>query len=217
MDGPAFPSPSRPPRTDAAPSTAPISYVIVFGYPPDKYSVTVEYFKSLGAATEPEPNAEIVNCFRIGFRDPGDAARIVRRNGEVLGGTWMVGVKWAVRRLSFLLVLFLDGLMTLVQDSAAATDLGSSLRGAEFATSATSSSQGSGVQPSAMVVDSPTPATVVGTPIKLAPSVAAFRKGHPPAAASHAQKMTPISAVPAQGTAPNKGMFGQVTDLFFGW
>ena len=213
MDGLAFPSPSRPPRTDATPSTAPISYVIVFGYPPDKYSVIVEYFKSLGAATEPEPNAEIVNCFRIGFRDPGDAARVVRRNGEVLGGTWMAGVKWAVRRLPFPPVLFLDGLMTFVQDSAAATDLGSSLRGAEFATS----SQGPGVQPSAMVVDGPTPATVVGTPIKLAPSVAAFRKGHPPAAAEHAQKMTPVSAVPAQGTAPNKGTFGQVTDLFFGW
>jgi hypothetical protein len=78
--------------------------VIVFGYPPDKYSVTVEYFKSLGAATEPEPNTEIVNCFRIGFRDPGEAARVVRRNGEVLGGTWMVGVKWAVCRSSFLLL-----------------------------------------------------------------------------------------------------------------
>ena len=56
----------RPSRTDATPSTTPISYVIVFGYPPasDKYSVTVEYFKSLGAATEPEPNMGIVNCFR---------------------------------------------------------------------------------------------------------------------------------------------------------
>ena len=75
--------------------------MIVFGYPPDKYSLTVEYFKSLGAATEPEPNTEIVNCFRIGFRDPGEAARVVRRNGEVLGGTWMVGVKWAVCCSSF--------------------------------------------------------------------------------------------------------------------
>ena len=101
LDGPSFPSPARPSRTDASPSTTPISYVIVFGYPPDKYSVTVEYFKSLGAATEPEPSTEIVNCFRIGFRDPGEAARVVRRNGEVLGGTWMVGVKWAVCLLAF--------------------------------------------------------------------------------------------------------------------
>ena len=58
---------------------------------------------------------------------------------------------------------------------------------------------------------------MVGTPIKLAPSVAAFRKGHPPAAASPAQKITPVSTVPAQGQSPSKGMLGQVTDLFFGW
>ena len=47
---------------DATPSTTPISYVIMFGYPFGKYSVTVEYFKSLGVATGPEPNTEIVNC-----------------------------------------------------------------------------------------------------------------------------------------------------------
>ena len=101
LDGPSFPPPARPSRTDASPSTTPLTYVIVFGYPPDRYSATVEYFKSLGAATEPEPNTEIVNCFRIGFRDPGEAARVVRRNGEVLGGSWMIGVRWAVCHSSF--------------------------------------------------------------------------------------------------------------------
>ena len=70
---------------------------MVFGYPADKYSVTVEYFKSLGDATDVEHNSEISNCFRIGYRDPGDAMRAVRKNGEVLGGSWMVGAKWAVR------------------------------------------------------------------------------------------------------------------------
>jgi hypothetical protein len=174
-----------------------MSYVIVFGYPPDKYSVTIEYFKSLGAATEPEPNTEIVNCFRIGFRDPGEAARVVRRNGEVLGGTWMIGVKWADAAAA-----------------AAAADVGSSLRISEFAMT-TSPSQGA--QSSAMAVDSPSHSAVVGTPIKLAPSVAAFRRGHAPAAASPAQKITPISTVPSQGSSPSKGVLGQVTDLFFGW
>ncbi|KAH0836565.1 hypothetical protein J3R83DRAFT_8265 [Lanmaoa asiatica] len=194
LDGPSFLSPVRPSRTDATSSTTPISYVIVFGYPPDKYSVTVEYFKSLGAATEPEPNTEIVNCFRIGFRDPGEAARVVRRNGEVLGGSWMIGIKWA--------------------DSAAAADLGSSLRATELATSTTPAQ---GTQPSGMAIESPSPATVVGTPIKLAPSVAAFRKGHVLAAAPPAQKITSISTVPSQGSSPSKGMIGQVSDLFFGW
>lgn len=197
-DGPFFGTPARQSRTGAPPSAAPITYVIVFGYPPDKYSVTVEYFKSLGAATEPEPNAEIVNCFRIGFRDPGEAARVVRRNGEVLNGSWMIGIKWADSAAA----------------AAAAADLGSSLRAHEFSTS-TGPSQG--VQPSAMVIDSPSSSTVVGTPIKLAPSVAAFRKGHAPAAASPAQKITPVSSATPQGPASNKGMLGQVTDMFFGW
>lgn len=68
-----------------------------------------------------------------------------------------------------------------------------------------------------MAIDTPSPATVVGTPIKLAPSVAAFRKGHAPAAASPAQKMAPTSTVPSQGSSLGKGMIGQVTDLLFGW
>jgi nuclear pore complex protein Nup53 len=58
--------------------------------------MTVEYFKSLGHSTDPDPNTEIVNCFRIGYHDPSDAMRAVRKNGEVLGGSWMVGTKWAV-------------------------------------------------------------------------------------------------------------------------
>jgi hypothetical protein len=76
-------------------------YIIVFGYPPDKYSLTAEYFQSLtgggsASVSDPDPHAEIVNCFRIGYRDPADAMRAVRKNGEVLGGSWMVGAKWAV-------------------------------------------------------------------------------------------------------------------------
>ena len=74
-------------------------YVIVFGYPPDKYTATLEYFKSLGGeseTTDPTPHSQITNCFRLGFSNPGDALRAVRKNGEVIGGTWMVGVKWAV-------------------------------------------------------------------------------------------------------------------------
>lgn len=71
----------------------------MYGYPSDKYSVTVEYFKSLAApetTTDADPHTEIVNCFRMGYRDPADALRAVRKSGEILGGSWMVGVKWAV-------------------------------------------------------------------------------------------------------------------------
>ena len=72
------------------------TFVVVFGYPPDKFSLTAEYFKSLGEATEPEKHLEITNCFRIGYADIGDAMRAVRKNGEVFSGSWMIGAKWAV-------------------------------------------------------------------------------------------------------------------------
>jgi nuclear pore complex protein Nup53 len=72
------------------------TFVVVFGYPADKFSLTAEYFKSLGEATEPEKHLEITNCFRIGYVDIGDAMRAVRKNGEIFGGSWMIGTKWAV-------------------------------------------------------------------------------------------------------------------------
>ena len=75
-------------------------YVIVYGYPLDKYSITADYFRSLGNTTEPEQNPEIMNCFRIGFTNPVEAVRAIRKNGEVLAGAWMVGVKWAVSQQS---------------------------------------------------------------------------------------------------------------------
>jgi nuclear pore complex protein Nup53 len=71
--------------------------VVIFGYPPDKYTLTADYFRSLGDSTEPDQNAEVTNCFRIGYRDPASAMRAVRKNGEVLGGSWMIGAKFAVK------------------------------------------------------------------------------------------------------------------------
>lgn len=91
---PAFPS--RQPHPLSVSTLAEIHYVIVFGYPPDKYSVTAEYFKSIGDTTEPDPNTQITNCFRIGYRDFGEGMRAVKRNGEILSGSYMVGAKWAV-------------------------------------------------------------------------------------------------------------------------
>ena len=87
---------SRTPQPSSHQTLEPL-YVIVFGYPPDKYSVAVEYFKQLGETTDPDPNTEISNCFKIGFKHPGEAMWAVRKNGEIVGGSWMVGVKWAVR------------------------------------------------------------------------------------------------------------------------
>ncbi|TFK64959.1 hypothetical protein BDN72DRAFT_846173 [Pluteus cervinus] len=179
-------------------------FVIIFGYPPDKYTVTAEYFKSLGESTEPDANTDIVNCFRIGYLDAGDAMRAVRKNGEVLGGTWMIGVKWAdPAQAEFML-------NQPFSRSAAPVPVPES-------------------SPNAMAVDD-APSTphlgattpTVGTPIRLAPSTSAFRRtggGDKPLipqpqgwAASQ-----PALANATPNASPTKGMLGQVSDLIFGW
>ncbi|KAF9077903.1 hypothetical protein BDP27DRAFT_1310385 [Rhodocollybia butyracea] len=189
-------TPPAPPRSS---SSAPL-YVIVYGYPADKYSITVEYFKSLGDTTDADPNTEIVNCFRIGYHDPGEALRAVRKSGEVLGGSWMIGAKWA-------------------DPAQAEALLGQPVH----------RPSSSGLLPrddvthsNAMVVDEPSPSTVptVGTPIRLAPSTSAFRKSGstPKPSTPQAQaKAAPLALPPSAGASPNKGLVGQVSDLIFGW
>ncbi|KAJ4470438.1 hypothetical protein J3R30DRAFT_1219589 [Lentinula aciculospora] len=188
-------------RTPPAPRTsspAPI-YVIVFGYPADKYSVTVEYFKSLGDTTDPDPNTEIVNCFRIGYHDSGEALRAVRKNGEVLGGSWMVGAKWADAAQA----------EALLSQPIHRPSLSGSFPREESGTS------------NAMLVDEPSPSQatpMVGTPIKLAPSASAFRKtGATPKPSTPQPKPTTMTLPPSGGQSASKGLVGQVSDLIFGW
>ncbi|KAJ7031861.1 hypothetical protein C8F04DRAFT_1360517 [Mycena alexandri] len=202
----------KPPPTQTPTQTTPTLYIIVFGYPADKYSLTVEYFTSLspGGASAPDPHAEIVNCFRIGYKDPADAMRAVRKNGEVLGGSWMVGAKWADPAQAEALLN-----QPVVRHASPAPD------------------------PMGMSVDSPSPSPghnatypTVGTPIKLAPSASAFRQraagpnaksggasaGGKPAPPGPTWGSAGDAAVapPASG-AGGKGVLGQVSDMIFGW
>ncbi|TFK94122.1 hypothetical protein K466DRAFT_561244 [Polyporus arcularius HHB13444] len=209
--------PSQAPQQNAQPI-----YVVVFGYPPDKYSVTAEYFRSLGETTEAEQSSELLNCFRIGYLHPAEALRAVRKNGEILSGSWMVGAKWA--------------------DPAQAE----ALLGPSLVRNATQSPEFVAASPEAVPSPSPNvfassfrmdvdelvprlgtprgaePSTpTVGTPIKLAPSAAAFRR--PGAGMSVAPAAliphTPILPASASGSqqSPSKGVLGQVSDLIFGW
>jgi nuclear pore complex protein Nup53 len=189
-------------------------YVVVFGYPQDKYNATVEYFKSLGESTEPDQSLEVVNCFKIGFKDPTDAVRAVRRNGEVLGGSWMVGVKWAV---SPQIPIHHSPFSTLfAQDPATAeAAIGQSTLWASTPGPLTSQSP---LDP--RFSDSPTahqsPEPTIGTPIRLAPSASAFRK---PMSRSGIDMQTHGDLIDsgAQGTTQGKGVLGQVSNLLFGW
>ncbi|KAJ3559283.1 hypothetical protein NM688_g439 [Phlebia brevispora] len=194
-------------------------YVIVFGYPLDRYSVTVEYFRSLGETTESEQNAEIVNCFRIGYLNPAEAVRAVRKNGEVLSGAWMIGVKWAdpVQAEAAL------GSSLMRSTLPPSTSLPESSTSPDVSMAESTSSRGFPSTESSLAL-----ATVptVGTPLKLAPSTSAFRKpgsGGKPAHKPGEGMQGIIGGMPTQSGAPgvqpspSKGMLGQMSDLIFGW
>ncbi|GJE91070.1 hypothetical protein PsYK624_072180 [Phanerochaete sordida] len=197
-------------------------YVIVFGYPPDRYSATAEYFRSLGDATEADPNLEITNCFRIGYTNPAEAMRAVRKNGEVLGGSWMVGVKWAdASQAETLLGASLRSPYASPPDASTAditmSDSPSPARG--FASQSTSANADLALS----ALHASTSNASVGTPIRLAPSAAAFKKPAPGSGPSFplAKPGALVGSLPLQPggvqPSPSKTVFGQVSDLIFGW
>ncbi|KAI0793946.1 hypothetical protein C8Q74DRAFT_1365483 [Fomes fomentarius] len=213
------PHPSTPKQASPAQQNSQPIYIIVFGYPPDKYSVTVEYFRSLGETTDAEQSSELLNCFRIGYLRPGEAFRAVRKNGEILNGAWMVGAKWADPAQAEALLG-----SSLIRSAAQSPEF--------FAASpdAMNTSPTSNGFTSRMNVDElvprfgtprggePSPPTV-GTPIKLAPSASAFRRpgaGVPAPAPVSQTPLLPASASNIQ-QSPSKGVLGQVSDLIFGW
>lgn len=212
----AHPSTPRAPAPTAHSTATPLN-IVVFGYPPDKYSVTVEYFRSIGETTEAVQNQDISNCFRIGYVNPAEAMRAVRKNGDVLNGSWMIGVKWA----------------DIAQAEAVlGPSIIRSLQSPEFSTfspdtSLSAAASGGFPSSSRMDIDEPggrsppsTPTPTVGQPIRLAPSTAAFRKSG--IAVDGMPQNVPASmlnALPSPGVvpSPSKGMLEQVSDLIFGW
>jgi hypothetical protein len=137
----------------------------------------------------------------------------VRKNGEVVGGSWMVGVKWAdpaqaervlgqsiARTTAYLPTPDLSP----PSDPAPADPFLGSSRLSH--------------QPSLSGSRSPHSGTpMVGTPLRLAPSTSAFRKpGQGPKPATSGQQPSTPAAVGTPGT-PSKSMIGQFSDLVFGW
>ncbi|KAJ3484878.1 hypothetical protein NLI96_g5340 [Meripilus lineatus] len=238
MQSVAFDSPSRSlfrpaqsqtpttPRPSSAQSTSKPLQVIVFGYPLDKYSVTVEYFRSLGDSTEPDQNTEISNCFKIGYTNPADALRAVRKNGDVIGGSWMVGAKWADPTQAELVLG-----PSLVRGSLQFGTPETLPSNADVPMSVSPPSSRGFASDNAMTgvqrtsgASTPT----VGTPIRLAPSSSAFKKPGPGAKpttkASSSSMPTMIGGLPGQtptpnalNPSPNKGVLGTVSDMIFGW
>ncbi|EMD39033.1 hypothetical protein CERSUDRAFT_112723 [Gelatoporia subvermispora B] len=212
---PSTPKPAR----EQTQSSSETLYVIVFGYPPDKYSLTAEYFRSLGETTEPLQNPEISNCFRIGYLHPAEAMRAVRKNGEILGGSWMVGAKWAepAQAEALLGAAVVRGSLPPEMTSAAGLEPSSPPMNT-FAASRMNIDEPLSRSPP-LGASTPT----VGTPLRLAPSTVAFRRHGTTSSPGSAPKTSVAqlgqSILPSAVTnpSPSKSVLGQVSDLIFGW
>lgn len=95
MGGDPFKTPIRNQRHQRSNTTKEWHEVIVFGFPKDKLQAAAKLFSSLGDSQEPQPGPEGANWFKIAYKHEWEAARAVRKNGELINGQWMVGVKWA--------------------------------------------------------------------------------------------------------------------------
>ena len=166
--------------------------------------------------------------------------RAVRKNGEVLGGCFMIGAKWAVSSFSTAIPISVISFLAFPQDPAQAEALlGQPVTRSNFAASVPQNQNDSSPAGgnNAMAVDEPYPpphsstgTPTVGTPIKLAPSVSAFRKT-PGVTTSTSKPATPHNAgwsgaLSQSANTPNprgvqpspsKSVMGQVSDLIFGW
>jgi nuclear pore complex protein Nup53 len=88
-----------PPLNSAdAPSHAPSSQappILIFGFNAALVDPIIAHFGQLGEIVDYTPAPEGGNWVSVTYREAWCAARAVRRNGEIIGGKLMIGVKWA--------------------------------------------------------------------------------------------------------------------------
>lgn len=86
-----------PPAPTASPVSANASTVILFGPPTSLIEPILQHFSEFGEIIRTRPDPEGGNWVAVTYKTEAEAAKAVRFSGEVLGGAWMIGVKWAVR------------------------------------------------------------------------------------------------------------------------
>jgi hypothetical protein len=91
--GSPFASTSAPLHPPASSSSG---YAVnVFGFPPSALDLVLDYFSQFGEILSRTPSQEGGNWVTIVYAQPWSAARASRKNGEILSGVLMVGVKAA--------------------------------------------------------------------------------------------------------------------------
>ncbi|GAA6060084.1 hypothetical protein JCM10212_003045 [Sporobolomyces blumeae] len=87
-------SPFSAPPTALHSSSPSTTYAVnVFGFPSSALDLILDYFAQFGDIVTKTPSQEGGNWVTIEYAQPWSAARAARKNGEILGGVLMVGVK----------------------------------------------------------------------------------------------------------------------------
>lgn len=87
-------SPSDLKHASAPSAPTPGGYpVYIFGFPSSAVDFVVEHFAQFGEILSTTPSTEGGNWVTVAYAQPWSATRAARKNGEVLGGVLMVGVK----------------------------------------------------------------------------------------------------------------------------
>lgn len=83
-------------------SSSTVYKLIVFGYPPNLESSVLKEFASIAPLSynskqdpSPSPNANGSNWFTIAYDNDWAAMRALRKNGDIVADSAMIGVKWA--------------------------------------------------------------------------------------------------------------------------
>jgi hypothetical protein len=201
--------------------------VYIFGFPSSALDLVLEYFSQFGEIVSSNPSTEGGNWVIVAYAQPWSASRAARRNGEVLGGALMVGVK-AVDE---------DGLRRalLASEGGAAGNSGekdaiaSTTASRTMAPPLTTGTPSSGLgKPvavlgpnSAFKAPAPTPPRrgFFGVGSGSAPMAGAETSGTPsrdPHASLFAQK-SQQAVMQQQQQGQSKGVLSKVSDAIFGW
>ncbi|KAG9103646.1 hypothetical protein FRC06_009150 [Ceratobasidium sp. 370] len=173
----------------------------VSGFYPDRAHGVVAQFVAIGDCAPPEMAPEGGNWFRIVYVNPWDAARAVRRDGDIINGDMMIAVR-----------LVDPSQASLFSDSLPHPPVAISSSPPEFT-------------PKSPVQSTPGGFPTLGRAAMLAPATSAFKSTAPVSAQSRPRATAAPGAdwgVKSQGEAQEQpqqqqGIMGRVSDLIFGW
>ncbi|GAA5956416.1 hypothetical protein JCM8115_001714 [Rhodotorula mucilaginosa] len=192
--------------------------VYVFGFPAAATDLVLDFFTPFGEIVSTTPSTEGGNWVTITYAQAWSAARAARKNGEILGGALMVGVKAVDEDGLRRALAGAEGGQDLVPSAPSATPVPRQNGNAGGGATSTPSGVGRPVNvlgPQSAFKAAPTPtrkgflglggggATAPSTPSGADPHASLF---------AEKSKQAALAQQPQQ-----KGVLGKVSDMVFGW